>query len=467
MAGALRARMRKTLSLVAVGLMAGCLGGYNPPAGGGSGGGGGGSGNGSGDGSGSSGSGGGGSGGAVTDPAPAGVPAYYDGALPIFQKSCIGCHGEGGTQPRLDQFDQAKANAAGISAAVMNRTMPPFPPEAGCNSYVDERRISASDQQTIVMWAMNGAHAGDPSKAPTYTAPAGANLGTPDKHLSGGPFTPTYPGSAGANDLYWCYVLDPGLTASSDLTALQVVPGTIAQVHHVIVFRDPGGTGSAGKPASGYECNGAPGEMLSGWVPGSGPLVLPAGVGMTIDPSDRLLMQVHYHKDANVTPSPDTTSVDLFFAKSTMPEHAYVVWSGTPLFTIPANTTGYAVNSTCTVNGNWKVLGIAPHMHQHATKFTSNLTMAGANQCLMNIQHWDFGWQGGYFLQTPLNLVSGDKIATTCTYDNSTGSQIKFGEATTDEMCFGFVYVVAAAKPTFSGLVNLFGGADAKSMCAN
>ena len=139
----------------------------------------------------------------------------------------------------------------------------------------------------------------------------------------------------------------------------------------------------------------------------------------------------------------------------------------TPLFTIPANTTGYAVNSTCTVNGNWKLLGVAPHMHQHATKFNSNIQAASGNACLMNIPHWDFGWQGGYFLQAPVTLKAGDKITTTCTYDNTTGAQIKFGEATTDEMCFGFLYVVAAAKPTFSGLVNVFGGQNAASMCAN
>ena len=71
-----------------------------------------------------------------------------------------------------------------------------------------------------------------------------------DKHLGAGPFTPTYPGSAGANDLYWCFVLDPQLGGASDLTAMNIVPGQTAEVHHVIVFRDPGGQGSAGQPAS-------------------------------------------------------------------------------------------------------------------------------------------------------------------------------------------------------------------------
>ncbi len=445
--------------LVATLALGGCLtSAYDPGAAGGSGGASGGAG-----GAGASG------GGASSGGSAGGSFTYYRDVLPVFQKDCLSCHASGGAaQPALDDAASASAAAGAIEAAIQSKMMPPFPPAEGCNAYVDERRISPADQQTIAAWVAAGAPAGDPMTAPpAMSGGGGPTLGAPDKHLGAGPFTPTYPGSAGANDLYWCFVLDPQLAAASDLTAMNIVPGQKSEVHHVIVFRDPGGQGSAGQPAGGYECNGAPGEMLNGWVPGARPMQLPAGVGMTISPGDKLLMQVHYHRDPAVTPTPDATAVDLYFSPTTTPEHAYVVWAGTPLFTIPANTKGYAVSSTCTVNGSWKLLGIAPHMHQHATEFASNIQAASGNACLMNIPRWDFGWQGGYFLQQPIELAVGDKISTTCTYDNDTASAIKFGEATTDEMCFGFLYVVAAAKPTFSGLVNLFGGQNAASMCAN
>jgi hypothetical protein len=394
---------------------------------------------------------------------PPGTPTFYHDALPVFQRSCLGCHAtDGATAPVLDQASAAQAAAAMILAAVQSGIMPPFPPAPNCNHYVDERRISDVDQQTLLLWVNAGAPAGNPADAPPPLPPP-PPPGTPDTHATTGPFTPTYPGSAGPDDLYWCYIVDPKLTAARDLVKLNVVPGVKAEVHHVIVFRDADGQGSAGKPASGYECNGVPGAMLAGWVPGAGPLELPSGVGMTLSPGDKLLMQVHYHRDPSVTPSPDSTSLDLYYSASPTPEHAFVVWTGTPLFTIPANAKGYQVKSTCTATGAWKVLGIAPHMHTHGTAFTSFLD---GNQCVMNIPHWDFGWQGGYFLQTPIDLKQGDTIATTCTYDNPTASSIGFGEATTDEMCFGFLYVVAAAQPTFTGIVNLVGGSDTASMCA-
>lgn len=453
--------MRRTFLVAWVAMLAGCLSSLGTPSGGGDVPAGGSSSGGGGDGVAA----GGGSGGSG---APSGSPTYYRDVLPIFQKNCLSCHATGGAAPPvLDSAASAIAAASSVEAAIQSKLMPPFPPADGCNRYVGERRMDAVDQQRVAQWVAAGAPAGDPSTAPAPISGGGIRLGNPDKHLAAGPFTPSYPGSAGANDLYWCYVLDPQLGAASDLVAANIVPGQKDEVHHVLIFRDPGGQGSAGKPAAGYECNGVPGEMLAGWVPGSGPLQLPSGVGMTLATSDKLLMQIHYHQTPGKAATADQTALDLYFAPTTTAEHAYVVWAGTPLFTIPASSTGYAVSSTCTVNGSWKLLGVAPHMHQHATQFASDIQAAGGKQCLMNIPRWDFGWQGGYFLQQPVTLAAGDKITTRCTYDNAGASAIKFGEATTDEMCFGFLYVVAAAKPSFSGLVNLFGGQNASSMCAN
>jgi hypothetical protein len=335
--------------------------------------------------------------------------------------------------------------------------MPPSPPAPGCSEYQNPRYLSTAEKQTISLWAKSGAPAGDPSGATPYQPPPPV-LGTPDKHLPTGPFTPTYPGTAGPDDLYWCFIVDPGVAVSTDLTAIGLDPDDTAQVHHIIVFRDPGGTGAAGKPAAGFECDGVPGEMLSGWVPGNWPLKLPDGVGMTLEPTDRLLVQVHFHRHDGMAPKPVSPKLDLFFSPQKTPEHAWVVWAGTPAFEIPANTRGYAVPNTCTVSDNWKVIGVAPHMHQHATKFTAELQTASAgNQCLVNIARWAFEWQGSYVLKNPIDLKPGDKIQTSCIFDNTTASPVPFGESTGQEMCIGFTWVVAPSKPIYSGLLGSFG----------
>jgi hypothetical protein len=379
---------------------------------------------------------------------------YYSDVVPVLQKNCFPCHSQGGNgQPSLDTYASAAQNAQAILAALKNGTMPPFPPADGCNHYVDELRLSAADQKLIEDWASGGKAQGDPAAAPVY-APPTSTMGTPDRELTAPAHTPTYPGGAGPDDLYWCYPLNPGVSVATDLIGAEVSPGTPNEVHHVIISRDPGGQGTAGQPASGFECNGVPGEMLYAWVPGTRPFQLPAGVGMTLAPSDRLYMQIHYHRSPGVTPSPDTTVTRLYYAKATQAEHAYILWTGNPQFTIPANTIGYTVNSTCTVNDNWKIIGIGPHMHNLGTKFKIGATVSSADQCMMNIPRWDFNWQGGYLLQQPMVMKPGDTIATECVYNNNTNSAVSFGEATGTEMCFGFLAVVAPKKPTFLGPVN-------------
>jgi hypothetical protein len=165
-----------------------------------------------------------------------------------------------------------------------------------------------------------------------------------------------------------------------------------------------------------------------------------------------------------VTPSPDKTTTRLYYAKSTQAQHAWTVWTGTPTFTIPANTTGFDVNANCTVTGDWQIIGVAPHMHNLGTRFTTSSSAAGANTCLMTIPRWDFNWQGGYGLQKPVTLKAGDTIATKCTYNNNTAVPVSFGESTGNEMCFGFLTVIAAAQPTFVAPVNIVTGLS--NMCA-
>ena len=66
---------------------------------------------------------------------------------------------------------------------------------------------------------------------------------------------------------------------------------------------------------------------------------------------------------------------------------------------------------------------------------------------LLDIPRWDFHWQRGYTLETPIEISKGDVIRLTCTWNNSkenqpyiNGKQLEprytvWGEGTTDEMC--------------------------------
>src|SRR5262249_13795551 len=63
---------------------------------------------------------------------------------------------------------------------------------------------------------------------------------------------------------------------------------------------------------------------------------------------------------------------------------------------------------------------------------------------------WDFNWQYSYFFEKPLDVPKGSTLNVVGHYDNTSGNPhnpnkppklVTWGEATTDEMCAGFLAV--------------------------
>ncbi len=94
---------------------------------------------------------------------------------------------------------------------------------------------------------------------------------------------------------------------------------------------------------------------------------------------------------------------------------------------------------------------VTPHMHllgrdiRMALKFPD-----GREQDLIKIDDWDFNWQYSYFFEKPIELPKGTVVKVVGHYDNTAANPrnpnkppklVKWGEATTDEMCVGFIAV--------------------------
>ena len=67
---------------------------------------------------------------------------------------------------------------------------------------------------------------------------------------------------------------------------------------------------------------------------------------------------------------------------------------------------------------------------------------------LIHIPNWDFNWQSAYEFEKPMDLPKGSILKVVAHYDNSSENptnpnsppkEIKWGPATYDEMCVGFI----------------------------
>jgi hypothetical protein len=94
---------------------------------------------------------------------------------------------------------------------------------------------------------------------------------------------------------------------------------------------------------------------------------------------------------------------------------------------------------------------VTPHMHLLGRDITMSVKFPdGREQDLIKISEWDFNWQYSYFFEKPLEIPKGTVLNVLSHYDNSESNPrnpnkppklVKWGEATTDEMCVGFIAV--------------------------
>ena len=86
------------------------------------------------------------------------------------------------------------------------------------------------------------------------------------------------------------------------------------------------------------------------------------------------------------------------------------------------------------------------HMHTLGTHGIQAIRHAdGTDECLVDIQKWDFNWQGSFAFNEPRLVQPGDNLYIECRYDNEAGENSVFwGDGTNDEMCLGVMYISAA-----------------------
>jgi hypothetical protein len=190
--------------------------------------------------------------------------------------------------------------------------------------------------------------------------------------------------------------------------------------HHTLLFR--GTTGTNAIYASGV---------------GTNELVFPPGKGMRIPAGTAIGLQLHIYNTTDqmltgtsgiemlpVDPATVTDEVDMFLP-------------GPQNLAIKPNQPT-TISGTCTVKGDYAVFALFPHMHQLGTHMKTTLTVGGVER-VINDAPYNFEHQAVLTFE-PIQLHAGDKITSECTWMNTTGDTIGYGESSTTEMCYSILY---------------------------
>jgi hypothetical protein len=421
--------------------------------------------------------------------------SYWQTVAPIFFGKCVSCHQQGGIGPfRLDDPATASTWAGAIVQATRTDHMPPFhmTHDGTCGDYQDAETLTASEKQLIRVWAEGAKAVGTPAtlQVPAKPALTGAtDFKTPMFKPERGKIMPA---ALGQFDEYRCFLIEPGIATDKFITGYNVVPGSAAIVHHVLAFVvDPIAKSRKKKPNSeeeftnaevmtaldgidperdGWPCFSDAGEgtdldaVAVSWAPGQGVINYPAGTGMRLKKTDKVVIQVHYNlaDDKNLGMM-DSTMVRLRLEDSVQ-QRLISVFPDTLLESLAKPIPDLLPPGQASYKYIWKknmtalgleglppvqVVGVMPHMHERGRKWELRFgTAADPGTCVGEVKQWDFAWQRMYFFRTPPMLTSTSVVQLTCDYNTAGDTQpVIPGWGTRNEMCLAVMIV--ALPPGF------------------
>jgi hypothetical protein len=181
-------------------------------------------------------------------------------------------------------------------------------------------------------------------------------------------------------------------------------------------------------------------------------MVLPDGMAKRVPAGWKLLFVVHYTPVG--TEQSDQTSIGLVFAdaKQVKKEVATNLLLDADL-NIPPHAADHVVEHSQTFAEDVLVLAFFPHMHLRGRSFRYEAEYPdGSREVLLDVPHWDFGWQHRYVLAEPKLLPAGTSMHCIAHYDNSAGNPanpdpgatVHTGPQSWDEMFNGYFEVVLA-----------------------
>ncbi len=366
-------------------------------------------------------------------------PTWSSGVGALVVQHCGACHVAGGSAPfALGTHREARAHAAMIAEVVEQRRMPPWFASSAHGTFSNARVLADAERTTILRWAAAGAPEGDPARAPAPPPPLadGWRIGEPDLVIT----APSAQEIPATGRVPYRYVILPHIFLRDTwVQSVEIRPGNARVVHHANL--------GYWKIGSDWSAS----NFVTGHVPGGDPMVLDTGVALCIPAGSILGLQIHYVPTG--TAETDRMSVGFRFPRELVQQRARHHQIANSRFEIPPEAPAHLVQASRKFDVDAVGIGMFVHMHLRGRDmdFVAHFP-DGSDETLLVVPNYSFDWQTAYvWPKGTREFPAGTRIECRAHFDNSRfnpfnpdpARAVRFGQETTDEMMYGFLFYVA------------------------
>lgn len=341
-------------------------------------------------------------------PKPAEPVTFTKDIAPIIDQHCLPCHRPGEAAPfTLKTWKQVAARADMIEEVILEERMPPWyaAPEHG--AFVNDRRLTHNQKQTVSQWIQAGKPEGDAADRPEPpTFPHSEwHIGEPDLIVTAAK-EHTLPADGYIPYKYTTF--DYVFPEETWIQGIEIMPSNPATVHHANLAY----TAVAG-PGKGKF------NFLTGRVPGGSPVDIQEPVAMRIPAGSALMLQIHYvttgKREKNLM------RVGVRYADGPVLKRVRHVRIRPDDIAIPPGAPFHRLSAHWTLDTDATVIGLFSHMHLRGRDMTFFADYPnGQQETLLTIPNYSFDWQLAYvYPPGKKQLPRGTRIRTVSHYDNS------------------------------------------------
>lgn len=369
----------------------------------------------------------------------AGEVTFGKDVAPIINKHCASCHTPGEAAPfSLRTFKQVSTRGDMIAEVVREERMPPWYAAPDHGVFMNSRRMSQKEKDTILAWVRGGMKKGDLDDAPEAEEKKGTpwQIGEPDLVLTAE--EEDHIPATGYVD-YKYIQLPYAFAEDTWVQGIEILPSNLSVVHHVnLAYNIPG---------SAYE---EQNNFLTGRVPGNAPVDIPGPVAMLIPKNSVLFLQIHYVTTGKE--QKNRMQVGLRYAEGNILKRVYYRRLRPDTIEIPPGVARHRMESTWTFDRNAIALALFTHMHVRGRDMSFFATYPdGKAETLLVIPNYNFDWQLAYqYIPGTKFLPKGTELKTVSHYDNSPfnpynpdpAATVPYGDQTIHEMNDAYVFFI-------------------------